>query len=142
MNEKYKRYIQFIADNIDKPYSRNMDAYGLTDDEKKLVLSKIYDDVISIRITNGNNLSLEVLDDYGSRLYYETPNVWYNNTFDDQCNTIFQENHTGWWCKNEFNEDGRAIYSENSDGFWVKREFNGSRMVYCEYSTGDIVDRR
>ena len=142
MNEKYKRYIQFIADNIDKPYSRNMDAYGLTDDEKKLVLSKIYDDVISIRITNGNNLSLEVLDDYGSRLYYETPNVWYNNTFDDQGNTIFQENHTGWWCKNEFNEDGRAIYSENSDGFWVKREFNGSRMVYCEYSTGDIVDRR
>jgi hypothetical protein len=119
MNEKYRRYIDFIADNIDKPYSRSMDAYGLTDAEKKLVLSKIYDDVISIRITNGNNLSLEILDSFGS-----------------------QENHTGWWCKNEFNEDGKAIYSENSDGFWVKREFDGSRMVYCEYSTGDIVDRR
>ena len=142
MNEKYKRYIEYIADNIDKPYSRNMDAYGLSDDEKKLVLSKIYDDIISIRITNGNNLSLEVLGDYGSRLYYETPNVWYKNTFDEKGNTIYQENHTGWWCKNEFNEDGKAIYSENSDGFWVKREFDGSRMVYAEYSTGDVMDRR
>ena len=34
------------------------------------------------------------------------------------------------------------IYSENSDGFWVKREFDGSRMVYCEYSTGEEFDRR
>ena len=143
MNEKYQRYINYITDDLEPPYSKNMDDYGLSDDEKKLILSKIYGKEINIRVTDGKYLTIEILDCLGNRLYWESPTIWYKNKIDCKGNTTYQENNTGWWCKNEFNENGRAIYSENSDGFWVKRQFNdNNKMVYAEYSNGDITDRR
>ena len=40
MNDKYERYIDYIVNNIESPYFKNMrDMYELSPDEYELVLS-------------------------------------------------------------------------------------------------------
>ena len=49
MNKKYERYIEYIANDIEAPYFINMkDNYGLRSNEYVLVLSKLYNQPVSI----------------------------------------------------------------------------------------------
>ena len=39
--------------------------------------------------------------------------------------------------------DGNRIYCEAFDGFWWKRKLaSNGKLIYLEYSTGQILDRR
>ena len=117
MNKKYERYINYIVNDIEAPYFTNMkDNYGLKDNEYELVLSKLYDQPVTIEF-NG------VYDTNGNQIYYEDSN--------------------GNWAKWEYDTNGDKIYSEDSTGYWVKRKYDtNGNVIYREDSNGTIIDNR
>ena len=54
MKDKYKKYIDYIASDIELPYLKYLNMYGLKQDEVNLVLSKLFNEtVIYINQTGG-----------------------------------------------------------------------------------------
>jgi hypothetical protein len=91
MNKKYERYINYIADDIEAPYFENMrEIYGLRPDEYPLVLSKIFNQPVTIE---------------GDRVY---------NQYGDK---IYHENSDGSWFKQEYDANGNEIYYEDNNGY-------------------------
>jgi hypothetical protein len=91
MNKKYERYINYIADDIEAPYFENMrEIYGLRPDEYPLVLSKIFNQPVTIE---------------GGRVY---------NQYGDK---IYHENSDGSWFKQEYDAKGNEIYYEDNNGY-------------------------
>lgn len=117
MNKKYERYIDYIVNDIELPYFINMkDNYGLKQDEMDLVLTKLYDQPVTINIRS-------IYDQYG--------------------NIIYIENSNGYWVKREYDSNSKLIYVEDSDGSWYKREYDSNgNEIYFENSEGNIVDYR
>jgi len=117
MNKKYQRYIDYIIKDIKPPYFISMrDHYGLKQDECVLVLSKVYNESVTIKS---------------------------NRVYDSNGNTIYFENNNGYWSKLEYDSNGNKIYWENSNGFWEKREYDANgNEIYHEDSDGVIIDRR
>jgi hypothetical protein len=90
MNKKYQKYIDYIAKDLEAPYFKNMrDSYGLKQDEMKLVLSKVYNQPVTIK---------------GNRV------------FDSNGNEIYYENSTGYWFKREYDDNDNLLYWEDSYG--------------------------
>jgi hypothetical protein len=117
MNKKYERYINYIVNELEPPYFINMgDMYGLRPEEYELVLSKVFNQPVTIK---GRSV-------YDSKYYL-----------------IYLEYSDGYWEKSEYDQYGNRIYVENSDGYWFKKEYDqyGNR-IYYENSTGHIEDRR
>ena len=94
MNKKYQKYIDYIASDIELPYLKYLNMYGLKQEECELVLSKLYDQQVTIK---------------GNRVY------------DTNDNQIYSENSTGFWYKEEYDSNGNEIYYEDSDGVIVDR---------------------
>jgi hypothetical protein len=117
MNKKYERYINYIVSDIEAPYLINMrDAYGLRPDEYVLVLSKVFNQPVTIR----NN-----------RVYNANGNL------------IYIESSDGTWEKREYNADNQMTYREYNDGFWIKKEYDDQgNKIYYEDSYGVIRDNR
>ena len=91
MNKKYERYINYIGDDIEAPYFENMrEIYGLRPDEYPLVLSKIFNQPVTIE---------------GDRVY---------NQYGDK---IYHENSDGSWFKQEYDANGNEIYYEDNNGY-------------------------
>ena len=121
MNERYNRYIEYIVNDIQAPYFKNMrDSYGLSPDEYESTLSKIFNQ--PIRHINS------IID-----------RTVYNNRGD----IIYFENSNGEWKKWEYDEQGNNIYFERSNGRWYRKEYDdqGNR-IYYEDSEGEIEDYR
>ena len=117
MNTKYQKYIDYIVDDLQPPYYENMrDAYGLSEKEYPLVLSKVFKGTVTIE---------------GIITY---------NSNDER---IYHEDSSGYWYKYEYDTNGNLTYREDSSGFWEKYVWNdnGDR-IYYENSYGDIIDRR
>ena len=117
MNKKYERYINYIVNDIEAPYFKNMeDQYGLSPDEYKLILTILYNQPVIIK---GNY----VYNTDGNEIYLETGD--------------------GFWIKQEYDINGNEIYYENSNGEWGKYEYdiNGNE-IYFEDSNGEIIDNR
>ena len=117
MNKKYERYINYIVDELELPYFKNMkDNYGLGPDEYELVLSRVFNQPVSI-----GGKSVENIQDQD--LYFEDA--------------------LGYWQKTERNDRGDITYEENSDGNWSKREYDEQGYeVYYEDSDGTVIDYR
>ena len=117
MNKKYERYIDYIVNDIEAPYFKNMvDMYGLSPDEYELVLSKVY------------NLPVTIIG---------------NSVYDEYSNKVYYESSTGFWEKREYGNLGNIIYLENSRGFWKKGEYDEQgKIIYYEDSNGHIEDNR
>ena len=137
MNVKYKKYINYIVNDIEKPYLKYLEQYGLKQDEVVMILSKVYDVPVTIKDnsiydTNGNKIYFE--DSYGH---------WYKREYDTNGNEIYYENSSGDWSKWEYDTNGNIIYYENSNGYWSKWEYdtNGNE-IYFEDSDGVIEDNR
>ena len=94
MNKKYKKYIDYIVNDIEKPYLKYLDQYGLKQDEVVMVLSKLYDQQVTIK---GNR----VYDTNGNQMYYE--------------------NSDGYWVKREYDINNNLIYYEDIDGVILHR---------------------
>ena len=117
MNKKYIKYIEYIVNDIEKPYFTNMkDHYGLKQDEMELVLSKVFNQPVTIKDTL-------VYDINGKLIYYE--------------------DSSGFWVKKEYDSNGNQIYSENRYGDWYKYEYDSNgNIIYYENSDGEIIDNR
>ena len=71
MNKKYIKYIEYVVSDIEAPYFINMkDNYGLSEKECELVLSKIYNQPVTIKGRNVN-------DTNGNEIYYENSNGYW-----------------------------------------------------------------
>ena len=138
MNKKYERYINYILNDIEAPYFNKMrDHYGLKDNEYKLILSKLFNQPVTIK---GNY----VYDNNGNKIYYEdSTGYWFKYEYDANGNNIYQENTDGLWVKKEYDTNNNLIYWEYSTGYWGKREYNSNgKIIYHETSDGVIVDNR
>jgi YD repeat-containing protein len=93
-----------------------IDQYGLKDNEYKFILSKVFNQPISIK---------------GNSVYNVNGNL------------IYSEDSLGYWIKKEYDTNGNKIYSETSTGFWIKYgyDINGN-LIYKEDSDGNIIDNR
>ena len=134
MNKKYERYINYIVNDIKPPYFKNMeDHYGLKDNEYELVLSKVFNQPVSIKDNH------RVYDTNGNLIYRETSDGdWIKYEYDDNGNRIYREGGSGSWIKNEYDTNGNEIYFESSDGDWIKREYDDNdNKIYQEDSNGD-----
>ena len=123
MNKKYERYIEYIVNDIQPPYFFNMKGmYGLRPEEYELVLSKLFNQPVSI---SGRS-------DYHNR-----------NVYGKKGKNIYFENINGGWVKSEYDDQGNEIYSINSDGYWWKSEYDDQgNQIYYENSRGEIEDNR
>ncbi len=138
MNKKYERYIEYIADDLQAPYFINMkEMYGLRPDEYPLVLSKVFNQPVTIR----NN---RVYNTNGKLIYHENSNGhWEKREYNTNGNEIYYETSNRFWRKSEYNTNGNLIYYKNSNGDWVKYEYDiNGYLIYYEDSTGDIRDYR
>ena len=117
MNAKYERYVNYIVSDIKPPYFKNMvDMYGLRPDEYELILSKLFNQPVSITGKRVENI---------------------------QDQDLYLEDNDGYWSKAERNDRGDITYEENSNGNWSKREYDEQGYeVYYEDSYGTIIDRR
>jgi YD repeat-containing protein len=158
MNKKYQKYIEYIAKDIEPPYFKSLEQYGLKQDEMDLVLSKVFNQHVTIKDDyvydeQGNIIYFEnsngywykqEYNDQGNLIYYEdSDGYWYKKEYDNQGNQIYYENNDGYWVKSEYNDQGNIIYFENSNGVWKKYEYDeqGNR-IYYENSNGYIIDDR
>ena len=116
MNKKYIKYIDYIVNNIELPYLKSLDQYGLKDNEILMILSKVFNQPVNIKgnyVCNNNN------------------------------NIIYYETSSGFWSKNEYDKNGNNIYYEDSDGHWYKREYDSNGdVIYHEGFDGVIEDNR
>jgi YD repeat-containing protein len=138
MNKKYERYIEYIVNDIEKPYFINMrDQYGLSEKEYELVIDKVFNQPIRI---NGDY----VYDTKGNRIYIENSDgYWVKYEFDNNGNLIYYETSNGDWYKYKYDTNGKVIYYENSSGLWYKREYDANgKLIYREDSNGYIIDNR
>ena len=136
--ERYKRYIEHIVNDIEAPYFINMrDNYGLKDNEYELVLSKVYEQPVSIK----DNY---VFDSNGNILYYEYSNgYWTKREYNSNGNLIYREDSDGSWVRYKYDRNGNKIYYEDSTGLWFKKEYDtNNNKIYHEDSTGVIIDNR
>jgi len=135
MNKKYIKYIEYIVTNIELPYLKYLNMYGLKDYECVLVLSKLYDQPVTIE---GNG----VYDTNGNKIYIEDSNgYWAKWEYDTNGDKIYYENSNGYWYKKEYDTNGNEIYFETSNGYWSKYEYdNQGNIIYREDSNGDIID--
>ncbi len=138
MNKKYQRYINYIVKDIKPPYFISMrDHYGLKQDECVLVLSKVYNESVTIK-------SNRVYDSNGNRIYHEDSNgFWVKREYDTNGNKIYYENNNGSWAKREYDTNGNLIYWETSNGYWAKYEYDtNDNVIYYENSDGVIEYNR
>ena len=116
MNKKYIKYINYIVNDIELPYLKCLEQYGLKQEEYKLILSKVFNQPVSIK---------------GNRVY------------DTNGNIIYYEDGNGLWVKKEYDDNGNNIYHEGRSGYWVKREFDSNNnLIYWEDNNGVKVDKR
>ena len=161
MNVKYKKYIDYIINDIKPPYFKCMrDHYGLKDNECVLVLSKVYNESVTIKDklvydSNDNNIYWEDTNynwskyeysadgNYKISKYFENSDgEWRKYEYDTNGNEIYSENSNDYWTKYEYDTNGNRIYSENSNGFWTKWEYDtNGNVIYREYSNGDWYKR-
>ncbi len=159
MNKKYIKYIEYIVNDIEPPYFKNMEYhYGLKEEEYKLVLSKVYNQPVTIKgynvyDTDGNVIYFEdssgfwekwEFDANGNRIYYENSDGdWVKYGYDTNGNRIYHEYSSGFWEKWEYDTNGNVIYYEDSDGEWAKYEYDtNNNRIYFEDSDGEIEDNR
>ena len=117
MNAKYERYINYIVDDLQPPYYENMrDMYGLSEKEYPLVLSKLFNQPVTIKGIS---------------------------TYNSNDKIIYHEDSSGYWEIFEYDANGNVIYLENNIGDWDKREYdNNGNLIYLEDSNGNLQDNR
>ena len=138
MNKKYERYINYIVNELETPFFINMkDNYGLKDNEFEFVLSKVFNEPVSIK-------GRYVYNTNGNEIYYENSNgVWSKYEYDTNGNEIYSETSDGHWYKSEYDTNGNQIYTEYSNGDWIKSEYDtNGNQIYYEDNNGYIRDNR
>ena len=129
MKDKYKKYIDYIAKDIELPYIKSLNMYGLKQDEMKLVLSTIFNQSVRIR---GNSIIGEqekIIYNESSKGYWEIKEysedgfliLWKNSSgtirkWDNEGNALYEGRGNGYWARWEYDDRGNISLYETSDG--------------------------
>jgi hypothetical protein len=139
MNKKYERYIEYIINDIKPPYIYNMrEIYGLSEDEYKTILSKIFNHKVMIHY-GYNGTEISVYNTSADLVYYEGPRFWeeFNRQkIGGKYVVLFYHNSIGKTERFEYDSDGNDIYFEDNTGYWERREFDIKGNV-ISYSDSD-----
>ena len=139
MNKKYERYIEYIINDIKPPYIYNMrEIYGLSEDEYKTILSKIFNHKVMIHY-GYNGTEISVYNTSADLVYYEGPRFWeeFNRQkIGGKYRVLFYHNSIGKTERFEYDSDGNDIYFEDNNGYWERREFDTNGKV-ISYSDSD-----
>jgi hypothetical protein len=139
MNKKYQRYIDYIVDDIEPPYFINMkEMYGLSEEEYKTILSKIFNHKVMIHY-GFNGTEISVYNISADLIYYESPRFWeeFNRQkIGGKYRVLFYHNSIGKTERFEYDSDGNDIYFEDNNGYWERREFDTNGKV-ISYSDSD-----
>ena len=105
-----KEMLEKVLKDIKSPYFKNMEKLGLNNKEKKSLLSKVFNQPISIENqsiydTNDNLIYREMVGD-----------LWYKKKYDKNRNQTYFENNDGFWVKKGYDKNNNQIYHETSDG--------------------------
>ena len=134
--------IDYAKENPKPPYFKLLNHFDLSDGEIDYILSKLLDDNLHQidRYSNGN---VEIIGEYGKRIYFEySDGRWEKTEYDDNGNTIYFENSGGYWKKYEYDENGKITYYGSDDGDWEKREYDeNGNLIYYENYGGHWVKR-
>jgi YD repeat-containing protein len=111
------------------------EMYGLRPDEYELVLSKVFNQPVTIK-------SNDVYNTNGNVIYYETSDgYWSKREYDTKDNLIYIEDSNGR--KRGYDANDNEIYIEDSTGYWKKYEYDANgNLIYSEDSNGRIYDNR
>lgn len=90
MNKKYQKYIEYIVNDIQVPYLKSLEQYGLKQEEMDLVLSKVFNQPVKFVV---------------------------NRVFDKDNNELYYERSDGYWIKTTFDDEGNEINFYDSDGY-------------------------
>jgi len=137
MNKKYERYIEYIINDIKPPYIYNMrEIYGLSEDEYKTILSKIFNHKVMIHY-GYNGTEISVYNTSADLVYYEGPRFWeeFNRQkIGGKYRVLFYHNSIGKTERFEYDSDGNDIYFEDNTGYWERREFDikGNVISYSD----------
>ena len=127
MNKKYQRYIEYIINDIKPPYIYNMrEIYGLSEEEYKMVLSKVFNHKVMIHY-GFNGTEISVYNTSADLVYYESPRFWeeFNRQkIGGKYRVLFYHNSIGKTEMFEYDSDGNDIYFEDNTGYWERREFD------------------
>ena len=137
MNKKYERYIEYIINDIKPPYIYNMrEIYGLSEEEYKTILSKIFNHKVMIHY-GYNGTEISVYNTSADLVYYEGPRFWeeFNRQkIGGKYRVLFYHNSIGKTERFEYDSDGNDIYFEDNTGYWERREFDikGNVISYSD----------
>ena len=131
MNKKYQRYINYIVNDIQPPYFKNMEEmYGLKSKEYELVMSKVFGQPVEWEDNATNRMG-------------GWSNPTENYLVDKRGNYVYEEDSDGDWTKREYDINGNIVYLENNEGDWHKWEYDSNgNNIYYENSTGVVRDNR
>ena len=139
MNKKYQKYIDYIVNDIELPYIKSLEPYGLSEKEYDLVLSKVFNQPVYYIEPISGVYNKDKVCIYSER----SDGYWVKKEYDDNGNLIYSEEADGYWSKKEYNEDGKITYREDADGDWQKWVYDEQGyQTYYEDSDGYIEDNR
>ena len=102
MNNKYIKYINYIVNDIELPYLKSLESYGLSYKEYLMVLSKIFNREVRL-----NTAGSCIYDEYNNCLYYESyDNNWTLYEYDEEGNKVFVKDSNGNWVKYRYDKHG------------------------------------
>ena len=102
MNAKHQKYIDYIVKDIELPYLKSLNMYGLNKDEMDMVLSKLFNQpVIYIKQTGG------VYNKNRSNIYREmSDGSWERRIYNKNNNQTYYEDSYGNCCRREYDSEG------------------------------------
>ena len=104
MKDKYKKYIEYIVNDIELPYIKYLNHYGLKQEEINLVLSTIFNQPVRL---------------FG------------NSIIGEQEKIIYSESIKGYWEIKEHSKEGHLILWKNSYGT-IRKWDNEGNLLYEE----------
>lgn len=144
MNKKYQKYIDYIVKDIEPPYFKSLEPYGLKKEEIDLVLTKVFNQ--PVRIVGHSVIGKQegVIYSESWEGYWEIKEyskegnliLWKNSSgtirkWDNEGNILYEATGNGYYARWEYDEDGNETLYATSDGvLMVNRNARKSKIRY------------
>jgi|688.fasta_scaffold231845_2 hypothetical protein len=118
-----KEYLDKVSKIIEKPYFKELEYYGVIDNEEiEYVLKGVYGYDIRISLIGYTGVK-NIYNSRDKRIYQEySSGQWVRREYDEVGNNIYYEGSNGYWKKFEYDEFGNNIYYEGSNKIIYKNE--------------------
>lgn len=125
MNNKYKKYIDYIAKDIEPPYFKSLDPYELFSHEKEDVFSIIFNQPVRI-------FGCSIIGKQEGVIYSESyEGYWEMKEYSKEGNLILWKNSSGTIRK--WDNEGNILYERSGNGYHARWEYdeNGNETLYA-----------